>query len=261
VLVDDVANGTLALSGDGSFTYTPDADFDGTDSFTYLANDGALDSNTVIVSITVTAERPEIDVAIGDAPERFSRLDPDAWRDAWTDGRIEISQKQDLGDGTWTPVNLGTVDPGTFGGSSLWQGDLGVSGRTLASEPVPQEIDGAEALRVDFLGFTATEIAFDLTGFNDDEGGPGIHESARVLFLASDETLLKEVYVDAGDGSSFAFDGLADVAAVVFQAGAEDTAGTFVPGALSDGASADEIAGSGFLLDSLEASGPETFIA
>ncbi|MGI9244444.1 MAG: Ig-like domain-containing protein, partial [Verrucomicrobiales bacterium] len=36
-LETDVSNGTLTLNADGSFTYTPDADFNGSDSFTYRA--------------------------------------------------------------------------------------------------------------------------------------------------------------------------------------------------------------------------------
>jgi VCBS repeat-containing protein len=53
VLVADVSNGTIALNTDGSFTYTPSADFNGTDSFTYKANDRTDSSNEVEVSITV----------------------------------------------------------------------------------------------------------------------------------------------------------------------------------------------------------------
>ena len=34
------ANGTVTLAADGSFTYTPAANYNGTDSFTYKANDG-----------------------------------------------------------------------------------------------------------------------------------------------------------------------------------------------------------------------------
>ncbi len=41
----------FVLNADGSFTYTPDAGFGGTDSFTYVANDGLVDSEPVIVSI------------------------------------------------------------------------------------------------------------------------------------------------------------------------------------------------------------------
>jgi len=49
----DVSNGTLTLYTDGSFEYMPDLGFSGIDSFTYKANDGALDSNIVTVTIEV----------------------------------------------------------------------------------------------------------------------------------------------------------------------------------------------------------------
>ncbi|MGV0795066.1 cadherin-like domain-containing protein, partial [Mycolicibacterium sp. XJ1819] len=55
VLVDGPSNGSLTLNADGSFTYTPDADFYGTDTFTYLANDGTANGNTATVTITVNA--------------------------------------------------------------------------------------------------------------------------------------------------------------------------------------------------------------
>ncbi len=53
VLDTDVSNGTLVLNADGSFTYTPDAGFSGTDSFTYVANDGTVDSAPATVTIAV----------------------------------------------------------------------------------------------------------------------------------------------------------------------------------------------------------------
>jgi len=55
ILVAGPAGGALALNANGSFTYTPAANFTGAASFTYKANDGSLDSNTVTVTITVTA--------------------------------------------------------------------------------------------------------------------------------------------------------------------------------------------------------------
>ena len=52
-LVAGPTNGTLALNADGSFTYIPNADFTGTDSFTYIANDGSSDGNVATVNITI----------------------------------------------------------------------------------------------------------------------------------------------------------------------------------------------------------------
>lgn len=55
VLASGPASGSLALNGDGSFSYTPNAGFAGTVNFVYRAFDGALYSNSATVSITVNA--------------------------------------------------------------------------------------------------------------------------------------------------------------------------------------------------------------
>ena len=47
------ANGTVALSPDGAYVYTPATGFSGTDTFTYVARDGAADSAPATVTITV----------------------------------------------------------------------------------------------------------------------------------------------------------------------------------------------------------------
>ena len=58
-LVGDASNGTLTLLSDGSFSYTPAAAFTGSDSFSYLANDGTEDSAAVAtVTITVNLASP-----------------------------------------------------------------------------------------------------------------------------------------------------------------------------------------------------------
>lgn len=53
VLVSGPRNGTLVLGRDGSFDYTPRANFFGTDTFSYKANDGQANSNPATVTITV----------------------------------------------------------------------------------------------------------------------------------------------------------------------------------------------------------------
>ena len=52
-LATQAAHGTVVFATDGSFTYTPAANYNGPDSFTYTANDGAADSAPATVSITV----------------------------------------------------------------------------------------------------------------------------------------------------------------------------------------------------------------
>lgn len=79
------ANGTVALSGGGdSYTYTPDAGFTGTDTFSYTMTDGNGGFATAEVTITISEEdEPRIDtdvfpVAPGDQPlDPLNGLDQD----------------------------------------------------------------------------------------------------------------------------------------------------------------------------------------
>lgn len=54
------SNGSVSLNANGSFSYTPAANHTGTDSFTYYANDGSLDSNIVTVNILINEVMPGI---------------------------------------------------------------------------------------------------------------------------------------------------------------------------------------------------------
>ena len=54
-LISNAAHGTVAFAADGSFTYTPDANFSGQDTFTYQATDGDKLSNVAIVTLQVQA--------------------------------------------------------------------------------------------------------------------------------------------------------------------------------------------------------------
>ena len=53
------SHGTLTLNANGSLTYTPDANWSGTDSFTYKASDGTLDSDPATVTIVTTSSNPQ----------------------------------------------------------------------------------------------------------------------------------------------------------------------------------------------------------
>jgi VCBS repeat-containing protein len=58
---------SFTLNADGSFSYTPTANFNGSVSFTYKVSDGNLESNTATVTINVTSvnDAPTITAATG----------------------------------------------------------------------------------------------------------------------------------------------------------------------------------------------------
>ncbi|HKB01684.1 MAG TPA: Ig-like domain-containing protein, partial [Gemmataceae bacterium] len=74
VAVTQPANGTLKLNPNGSFTYTPNAGSVGVDTFTYRANDKALDSAPATVSITVPVPPRVQSVAINDGSVQRSLI-------------------------------------------------------------------------------------------------------------------------------------------------------------------------------------------
>src|SRR5207247_2528279 len=66
ILLSQPTHGSLTLNGNGSFSYTPAADYNGTDSFTYKANDGQADSGIATVTITITGAN-DAPVALDDS--------------------------------------------------------------------------------------------------------------------------------------------------------------------------------------------------
>lgn len=74
IYVSDLSNGALTLNANGSFSYTPAANFFGPASFSYKASDGAAFSSTVTVSLTVNA--------VNDAPSFTKGADQSVLEDA-----------------------------------------------------------------------------------------------------------------------------------------------------------------------------------
>ena len=78
-------NGGLAFNANGSFTYTPDPDFNGTDQFSYRANDGSANSATATVTITVSPvnDAPQF-IAGGDL--QLTTVEALAFSEQWATG-------------------------------------------------------------------------------------------------------------------------------------------------------------------------------
>src|SRR5205814_9994788 len=65
-ILSQPTHGVLTLNTNGGFTYLPATNYLGTDSFTYQANDGALNSGIATVSITITGVN-DAPVAVNDS--------------------------------------------------------------------------------------------------------------------------------------------------------------------------------------------------
>ncbi|MBN3924983.1 DUF4347 domain-containing protein [Nostoc sp. NMS4] len=107
-LVSGTNNGSLIFNSDGSFTYTPNAGFQGIDAFSYKANDAIADSNIATVSLYVGNQAPTVTLSstnptyYENAPGIF--IDPNA-----TVADFD-SQDFDFGKLTVHFSNIATVD-------------------------------------------------------------------------------------------------------------------------------------------------------
>jgi hypothetical protein len=122
VLASGTASGTLALGGDGAFSYTPNAGFAGTDSFTYRTHDGALSSDPATVSITVVASVNAPPVArsdIASAPMRKTT--------SYTPVVIPVLANDSDPDGNLDPASVSVVAAPNKGGAVAVNADGAVS--------------------------------------------------------------------------------------------------------------------------------------
>jgi VCBS repeat-containing protein len=106
VKVTDPAHGTLILNSNGAFTYTPAANYSGTDFFTYTANDGIVDSNVATVNITVNpiSVNPIVVTSPngGENWEVFS-VQTITWSSTGVSGPVKIELSRD-GGVTWKTI-------------------------------------------------------------------------------------------------------------------------------------------------------------
>lgn len=221
MLVTGPAHGTIALSGNGTFTYTPEANFNGTDTFRYKANDGGSDSNVASVTLTVGAvnDAPvNILPAAQQTPKNTSRVfssansNPVSVSDADAGGST-VQVKLTAASGTVTlPVLTGltfSAGDGTSDATMTFTGPIAtINSRLSGLTFVPaSNFTGAASLQIvtNDLGNTGTGGALSTTGSitinvsalgiftaNQDVGAP---------LLAGSSSYSGGTYTVAGSGS------------------------------------------------------------
>jgi hypothetical protein len=122
VLASGTASGSLVLNGDGSFNYTPNSGFSGSDSFGYRAFDGALYSSIATVSITVNASVNSPPVAINDSATAAMRKTA-----SYTPILISVLANDSDVDGNLSPASVSIAAAPNKGGTVSVNADGTVS--------------------------------------------------------------------------------------------------------------------------------------
>ena len=209
-IVSDVSNGTTSLyvdETDSIVTYTPDDDWNGTDTFTYKANDGEDDSNTSTITITVAA--------VNDAPTTTDYSVGDATED--TDYSIDVFDTDNSATGTKIVPN-NDVEGDTITISIVSQpsnGTASVSGQTITYSPdanyngtdslTYKANDGTDDSNTSTITYTIASVE-DTPTTEDVSASVNEDSSVDITLDGSDgdsgDTLTYSILIDASNGTT-----------------------------------------------------------
>ncbi|MEO0428655.1 MAG: Ig-like domain-containing protein [Pseudomonadota bacterium] len=224
IIIDttDGANGTVTINDDGTVTYTPDLDFNGTDTFTYTVRDSAVDGVTSTATVTVSvAAVPDDPIAASDmatTPEGTAvsidaignDFDPDG-------GDVSISMVgmpsngsailQDDGTILYTP-DEGFVGADSFTYTIVDTNDGSATGTVMvevtADEESPIAVDDTELSTPEDTALVIDALAND-TDPNDDEirisaigavenGTAVLQDDGTILYTPDDDFFGTEIF-------------------------------------------------------------------
>ena len=185
--VTQPTNGTVVITGGGTgVTYTPDANFAGTDTFTYTITDGALATDTATVTITVTPvnDAPTAQDFAGTVAEDSTNIAVDltTLTDDVDGDALTYTITTPLANGTLTPTGtpgIYTYTPNAnFTGTDSFtytvsDGTLSDTGTVSVTVTPVNDAPTAQ----DFAGTVAedsTNIPVDLTTLTDDVDGDAL---------------------------------------------------------------------------------------
>ena len=223
-LATQALHGTVVINPDGTGSYTPDPDFNGSDSFTYTASDGASGSNIATVTMTVN---PVNDPPVNTVPGPQSAA-PD------TDTPITGLAIQDIDAGTNIIQTTLSVSHGTLvvtpnGGASVAgngtntvvvTGSLSGINATLAATGLVVYRSFAGFVGTDMLIITTTDEAdasdTDTVAINVGGNAPAgiVLSNTTINEFSQDGTLVGSLAaIDPDPGDTFTFALLDDAGA------------------------------------------------
>ncbi len=204
VSVSAATNGTVVDNGDGTVTYTPDANFNGSDSFSYTASDGngGTSSATVIVTVNAVNDNPvaNADSATTDAGAAVTLnvlandtdLDLDTLSIASV-GAAANGQAVENSDGTITY----TPDADFFGSDSFSYTVTDGNGRTDTATLTIEVLEvNAPPVATDDVASVDEDSSVVIALLSNDTDGNG-----DALFVSNIGPAANGLVVDNGDGT------------------------------------------------------------
>lgn len=199
VIVTGPANGTVSVSATGVVTYTPNANFSGTDSFTYTVRDGggeAANVATVSINVTAVADAPAVSAGAAasgnenapiplDVSAALTDLDGSevlAVTIAGVPAGAVLSAGTDNGDGTWTLtpaqlVGLTILVPDNLSGDAAFtltvtatateQSNGSTATTTATTEVTVRNVAPTAAFEAPAGGVEGSPVTVSLTGTAD----------------------------------------------------------------------------------------------
>ncbi|MCL2656886.1 MAG: Ig-like domain-containing protein [Betaproteobacteria bacterium] len=153
----DPTHGTLVIHADGSYTYTPDAGYSGTDSFTYTVSDGT-DSTAYTVTVTVADNIPA--TFNGDSSASVTEDSGDYTRT----GQIIVS---DPDDSAATIVAQTNVE-GQYGSFNIdADGHWTYTADNAKLKPLSYDAQDTDTFTIQSSDGTTFDIVITLNGVND----------------------------------------------------------------------------------------------
>jgi filamentous hemagglutinin family protein len=172
--------GTIALNPDGSFNYTPPADYSGPDSFTYYVTDGYNNSGSVQVTIYVGVMPP--------APVPFIPPAPGLQREV-----IETSGCPALV--KWVAAELG-VDEGEI---QIWMANSLASGRNIQPCDACAGLQKAATVLKDVDGAHVAALAQVISQFASSDAPPTEEQMASIADAIANDIGGNMQYAAAGE--------------------------------------------------------------
>jgi|GEM_PF-4987506 len=175
-VVSPPARGSLSGTG-ANLTYTPQADLNGADSFTFRSNDGQLSSTVTTIQINVTAvnDVPVITSAPAATPNPATTKDVVVFSAAASDDNPGLVLSWAFGDGTSDTTNSGTVSHtfATAGSYTVILTATDAGGLTSSASIVVQVISAS--LPGDFDADGISDLA------DSDDDNDGVQDTVEIV--------------------------------------------------------------------------------